>query len=307
MLVAIALVQATMGCALLAFRPSFAQEGSPSRPAAAASSPSRPKEPASEKAVPSTKAKKAWSEKGTIGESDTPPTRSPAAAQKPIPTDERATACFERALDRFPWPTVPRPTNQRVIVKDYLKPTDPSEGAGAHPLAGQVLHDGQTLGQLLVILRHRLAMAGYPVPPVLGAGCNGFALILEGERVRLDGTRIGFEQWNQGKRLGLIEILEKLMQGQPGFFRMMVLVASNERPIGGGAPIDADELRRLLMLGASGLPVGMQDIPFDEKYELYALVYEFETGTNASAAQVAPAGRIPMLSHLRATGLVAAK
>jgi hypothetical protein len=87
---------------------------------------------------------------------------------------------------------------------------------------------------------------------------------------------------------------------------MIVLVAANERPVAGGAPIDADELRRLLMLGASGLPVGMQDIPFDDRYELYALVYEFETGTRDSPAQIAPTGRIPILSHLRAAGLVTA-
>jgi hypothetical protein len=309
--VAIAVVQVTMGFALLACRSTFAQERTPSPPAPAASSATHVADPPSDRPIPSKKGKKAKKTKArkasqTSTGFPSPPNQAPTSADQPIRAEGREGECFERALDRFPWPKVPRPTNQRVIVKDYLKSTDPSEGPSADQLAGRYPDGPRKLGQLLVLLRHRLVMAGYPAPPVLGAGCNGFALILEGERIRLDGTRIGFEQWNQGKRLGLIEILEKLMQGQPGFFRMIVLVASNERPVEGGDPITAEELRRMLMLGASGLPVGMQDIPFDGKYELYALVYEFETGTKDSPAQIAPTGRIPILSHLRAAGLVAA-
>ena len=218
---------------------------------------------------------------------------------------ETRDACFERLLDRFPWPEVPSPTNQRVIVKEVLRDAEPLPLHASGGAAVAFPNGPRTLGQLLQHLRSRLDRAGYPAPPVLGAGCNGFALILEGESVRADGSRIAFEQWNQSKGLGLIDILDKLFRGEPGFYRMIVIVASSEKPVEGGGPITADALRRLLTLGSSGLPVGMEGIPFDERYELYALVYEFEKTAASSPTQVVPAGRIPMQTHLRAAGLVA--
>jgi hypothetical protein len=278
----------------------------------------------------------------------------------PQPGKTTGGPCFEAAMDRFPWPYPPPPTNQRVILKDYLasqdhaaaiaaalsadrsvqRPATPGASSGTARFsrssfpeakamggAGDTLRKvtplatvsaagltaaladfspvvPSTLGHLLRYLRLRLVAAGYPAPAVLGAGCNGFALILEGERIRPDGSRIGFEEWQWGRRLGFIEIIDKLMRGEPGFFRMITLVAAQEKPLPGGRPISAQELRRLLMLGSSGLPAGMEDIPFDDRYELYALVYEFEKDAKGVSGQVEPTGRISIVAHLRASGLL---
>lgn len=193
--------------------------------------------------------------------------------------------CLQAALAPFPWPDVPRPTAQRVIVRDVFQPAPP------------------TLGALLAQLRRQLADAGYPPPPVLGAGCNGFALVLEGEKIRPDGRRLGFEQWGQTSRVSVAEILRQLFTAAPGMYRMIVVVVSTERPRTTGAPLSARDLEALAAQGASDLPAAMAALPFNAGYEVRALVYEFVKDADG-AAQVPPDGRVPVVAHLRQAGLL---
>ena len=193
--------------------------------------------------------------------------------------------CLQGALAPFPWPDTPPPTASRLIVRDYLSPVP------------------ATLGGLLGTLRRELAAAGYPLPGVLGAGCNGFALVLEGERVNPDGSRAAFQEWNQRTHFTLAEVLHQLWTAEPGYYRMIVLVAATERPRYAGAPLSAHALAELADQGAEELPPAMAALPFSSDYELRALVYEF-VRDNQGAAQVPPDGRIPVVTHLKSAGLL---
>ena len=207
------------------------------------------------------------------------------APMPPAPAPMRAPRCLQEALAPFPWPDVPRPTAQRVLVRDLFQPAPP------------------TLGALLAQLRRQVVAAGYPAPPVLGAGCNGFALVLEGEKIRPDGRRLGFEQWGQTSGVSVAEILRQLFTAAPGMYRMIVVVVSTERTRVTYEEISAQQLEALAVQGASELPAAMAPLPFDPSYEVRALVYEF-VKDDYTAAQVPPDGRVPVVAHLRQAGLL---
>ena len=180
---------------------------------------------------------------------------------------------------------MPAPTASRLIVRDYLAPVP------------------ATLGELLARLRHVLGAAGYPLPGVLGAGCNGFALVLEGERVNPDGSRAAFQEWNQRTHFTLSDVLRQLWTAEPGYYRMIVLVVSTERPQDIPRPLTARELSALADEGASALPPALAALPFSADYELRALVYEFVKDSQG-AGQVPPEGHIPVVTHLKNAGLL---
>ncbi len=194
-------------------------------------------------------------------------------------------SCLQETLAQFPWPNVPRPTAQRLLVRELFQPAPP------------------TLGALLVMLREQLAGAGYPPPGVLGAGCNGYALVLEAERIRPDGRRLGFEQWGQTSGVSLAEIFRQLFTAAPGMYRMIVVVVSTERAQTTEERFSARDLEALAEQGASQLPAAMAALPLDLSYEVRALVYEF-VKDDTSAGQVPPNGRIPVVTHLSQAGLL---
>lgn len=216
------------------------------------------------------------------------PVGTPATMPRRAPVEPPAPArrCLQEALASFPWPDVPRPTAQRVLVRDLFQPAPPP-----------------TLGALLAQLRRQVVAAGYPAPPVLGAGCNGFALVLEGEKIRPDGRRLGFEHWGQTSGVSVAEILRQLFTAAPGMYRMIVVVVSTERARVTGEAISAQDLAALGAQGSSELPAAMAALPFDPSYEVRALVYEFVKDVD-TAAQVPPDGRVPVVAHLRQAGLL---
>jgi len=197
-------------------------------------------------------------------------------------------ACLQTSLAQFPWPKVPKPTAQRVIVRDLLQPL-PAD-----------------LGAVVGLLRTKLRAAGYPPPPVVGAGCNGFAMILEGERIRPNGRRIGFQKWGQTSSVDAGEILRRLLTAAPGMYRIIVVVVSTEQPVTMPSKISAEALDSLVATGTSLLPSQMARLPFVEGYEVRALVYEFVKHSQG-AEQVAPNGRVSVVAHLQQAGLLPAQ
>lgn len=197
------------------------------------------------------------------------------------------TTCLQESLAPFPWPRVPEPTAMRLIHRDELKPAP------------------ATLGDVLQLLQSAVAAAGYPRPPVLGAGCNGFALILEGERIRMDGRRIGFIDLDQSGALSIGAILRQLFTAEPGLYRMIAVVVSTDRPQRSGESMSARELRAMAAAGSSGLPAPLAALDFTPGYEVRALVYEFMKEA-AEVGQVPPTGRVSAVTHLKQAGLLPA-
>jgi hypothetical protein len=128
-------------------------------------------------------------------------------------------------------------------------------------------------------------------------------MILEGERIRTDGRRIGFQKWGQTSSIDAGEILRQLLTAAPGMYRIIVVVVSTQRPVALPAPMSAETLDSLVASGASALPAQMAALPFVEGYEVRALVYEFIKGRQG-AEQVAPNGRVSVVAHLQQAGLL---
>lgn len=206
--------------------------------------------------------------------------------------------CKASGLPKAPWPP-PQPTNTSRVHRGYLLPS----GGGAPT----------TMGAFLDHMRERIRSAGYVVPPVLGAGCFGFAMVLQMERLEADGQRVsgrdGFVGPGQRTSFDLGAILRQLFLARPGFYRVILLVVTDERAGRFAAQQTAEGyIRELGRLGKDELPGSMASRNLGDTYEVHALIYEFERKSGAEADGVSqvvpPAGRLPALVHLELAGLI---
>ena len=206
-----------------------------------------------------------------------------------------ANPCAASVLPPFAWPDAPRATSTISLDRRYL------------------LRDGsppRTLGEVRDRLDRGIRAAGYRLPGVLGAGCNGFAMVLDLERLRPDGRRVpgvdGFAAPGQRTQFSIAEVLEELWTAKPGFFRMIVLVVSDEKPLEHkGTAASAGQLSELAASAQETLPPALSRRPFNERYVVRALVYEFDRGAGPANAKLRPPqGRLQPFSHLRQAGLI---
>lgn len=206
--------------------------------------------------------------------------------------------CKASGLPEAPWPP-PQPTNTSRVHRGYFLPSGVSAPT--------------TMGAFLDRMRERIRSAGYVVPPVLGAGCFGFAMVLQMERLEADGQRVpgrdGFTGPGQRTSFDLAEVLRQLFLAQPGFYRVILLVVTDERLGRFSAQQNVEAyMRELGRLGTDELPGSMASRDFGGTYEVHALIYEFERRNRAEADGVSraipPSGRLPALVHLEMAGLL---
>jgi Conserved hypothetical ATP binding protein len=203
--------------------------------------------------------------------------------------------CPAYALPGFPWPDAPQPTTSAQIARTYLAAPGEREPA--------------TLGEVQNRLNRMAQQAGYRIPSILGAGCNGFAMVLDLERLRDDGRRVsgtdGFAGPGQRKFFSVWDILADLIKAEPGFFRIIVVVVSDEARAKSAARASADELRALSESGKAALPHALGAKAFDEGYVIDALVYEFEKFPKSEVAELRkPEGRLAATAHLAQAQLI---
>ena len=189
----------------------------------------------------------------------------------------------------FPWPAPPQPSVMAQIPPDRL--------FGADTKAKTLMDVGRRLSA-------SIAEAGYLQRNYLGAGCNGFAIVLDLEHIQTDGSRkpgnSGFGPSSQDEAFSLTNYLKRLFYAPPGYYRQIVFVVSDEGIANPGAAPTEGALRRIAREGSSDLPPAFAAVPLTWKVKILALVYEFEKGASEGDAKViAPMGRLAATVHLR--------
>ena len=157
-------------------------------------------------------------------------------------------------------------------------------------------------------LEGSIATAGYLEPKYLGAGCNGFAIILDLEQIEADGARrpgtAGFAPSTAGPGFTLSSYLKRLFYAPPGYYRQIVLVVSDHGVAVTTPAPTPGELRAIAKDGSGSLPPEYGEQPLSWKYKVLALVYEFQKGpADGDARQIPPTGRLRAPQHLKQAGL----
>jgi hypothetical protein len=240
--------------------------------------------------------------------SDTVPVPAPAPIPAPAPVQATGTApppppppprkanavkssasCAARDLAAFPWPNPPAPSDSALIPPYLLWPTG---------------SEGKTLLDVARRLEGSIAAAGYLEPKYLGAGCEGFAIILDLEQIEADGARkpgaAGFAPSSAEPGFTLSSYLKRLFYAAPGYYRQIVFVVSDQGIAATTPAPTPGELRAIAKDGSASLPPGYDALPFNWKYKVVALVYEFEKGpADGDARQIPPTGRLRAPQHLK--------
>lgn len=201
-----------------------------------------------------------------------------------------ASACASAGMAAFPWPSPPQPSVSATIPR-YL-------------LFGIGSGEAKSLAAVAARLDAAFARAGYLQPRMLGAGCNGFAVVLDLERIRSDGTResgaAGFAPPGQEAGFDLATYLRRLFYAPPGQYRQIVFVVSDQRIAQTRPPPTEGELRMIARDGRSTLPTTYDNVDFTAEHEVLALIYEFEKGVRVGDARVVPPeGRLRATVHLK--------
>jgi len=220
---------------------------------------------------------------GTRSRKPGDPTNPPTG---PCPTDKMA---------KFPWPDPPQPT-----VTDTL----------AHALLlGPTLGKTASMRDVADRLESAVRAAGYLNPKLLGVGCDGFAMVLDLERIRDDGSRMAGDQaWappSQEDAFSLASAIKRLFYAPPGRYRQIVLVVSS-KPMRGTTPAPtAAEFGKITKDAGYPLPAPFDAVTMTDTHLVRALVYEFEKPAAAKDAQVKPPpGRLGLINHLQRARIV---
>ena len=223
------------------------------------------------------------------------PHASPPSKNSPAPTAPApdAVPCPGGDLAPFPWPDPPLPSGTAYIPRSIV--------------SGQ----NETISLLDVgaRLEGAITRAGYKQPKFLGAGCNGFVMVLDLEHIEADGKRMrgskGFAPPSQEAAFNLAEYVKRLFYAPPGHYRQIVLVVSEKTMGRGTASPTEGELRAIARGGISSLPRAFKYIPYTDSHVISVLIYEFEKGPRDGDAKVNPPdGRLGATVHLMKSRLV---
>jgi len=231
--------------------------------------------------------------KGKTAPAPATPAATEMATRPPPPSEpdrlKSSASCWSRGLPAFPWPNPPAPSDSALIPPYLLWPPG---------------SEGKTLLDVARRLEGSIAAAGYLEPKYLGAGCAGFAIMLDLEQIDADGARkpgaAGFASSTAEPGFTLSSYVKRLFYAPPGYYRQIVFVVSDQG-IADTTPVPTPgELRAIAKDGSASLPPAYEALQFDWKYKVVALVYEFEKGpADGDARQIPPTGRLRAPQHLK--------
>jgi len=219
----------------------------------------------------------------------TPPPPPPPPVKLDNALKPTASPCAARGLAAFPWPNPPAPSDTALIPPYLLWP---------------VGSEGKTLMDVARRLEGSIAAAGYLEPRYLGAGCNGFAIMLDLEQIEADGARkpgaAGFAPSTAEPGFTLASYLKRLFYAPPGYYRQIVFVVSDQGIAATTPAPTPGDLRAIAKDGSASLPPRYGELPFSWNYNVMAMVYEFEKGpSDGDARQIPPTGRLRAPQHLK--------
>lgn len=137
----------------------------------------------------------------------------------------------------------------------------------------------------------------------LGAGCDGFAIVLDLEHIEADGARkpgtAGFAPSSQEQDFSLLDYIKSLFYSPPGYYRLIVIVVSETGMAETTAPPTENQLRSIAKDGSSALPPDFAMVPYTWKHKVRALIYEFEKGPgDGDTRLISEPGRLGATVHL---------
>lgn len=217
-------------------------------------------------------------------------TTSPPEESVDIPTlPPTAAGSPEEMLPKFPWPA-PQASSREMIESALLKKV------GSHP----------TLGDVNSLIITALQKIGYTEFSYFAVP-KGYALVTRLEKINEDGSpKRGLERWETNRDapyyFSLERYLRTLFTANKGFYRIVVFTVSPNILIEGKDKISEKEALDWLRTGGVSLPAELAKIPFSEKYNCAALIYEFEQIGPKTEVKFLSPGRLPTHLHLEATG-----
>lgn len=228
------------------------------------------------------------------GKAGTTTTSAPPApaAPAPLPAPAQSPASAEPDLPPFPWPP-PKTSAYHIIPHDVFV----EAGVTAAP-------DLATVGSRIEAALDQAAYSerSYHSVP------NGFALATRIERIRADGAPDYERRWviedNTGT-FSLLGYLEKILYGDPGRFRVIVFVVTDQPFSATGEALTASEARELTTTGLLSLPRSFREIEFGPNFRVVALIYEFFKPEGGKPDQVLP-GTLAGIEHLEGAKLAGA-
>ena len=127
--------------------------------------------------------------------------------------------------------------------------------------------------------RHRQIRAGYGEHRYFRIGNNGFALVTRVERLASNGAPDQHYRWrppDATEPFSLFKFILGLVWPEPGYYRLIVFIATPEMFSNTGREVTSQDASRKLSLGVAVLPRSLSDQPFTNDHHCFALIYEFE-------------------------------
>lgn len=192
-------------------------------------------------------------------------------------------------MPAFPWPPPP-PSAETVIAHNWLPPRDEAQ-----------------LADVADALERALAEANYrrwsysSVP-------NGFALVSQMEQIGADGTPSPEPaRWSTelppAENMNLLEFLRALVNAQPGYYRVIVFIVTDQPRSRDGDAATGEEAERWLAQGFDRLPRTIGQLLYGSEYRTIALIYEFRKRSNDSDAVFLENSRTEADTHLEKAGI----
>lgn len=192
-------------------------------------------------------------------------------------------------MPRFPWPP-PKPAAFGVIPRGLIQ----APGVKI-----------ETLGAVADRIDSALIASGY-AERSFHAAPNGFAMVTRLERIRPDGRPDPDRRWlgaAEATEFSLERYLTALFFGDPGRYRLIVFVVTDQTFAATGKPLTSEEGDKLLTGGYVTLPSRFDALPFTARHDVTALVYEFEKPEGGEVRRV-ERSRLSALDHLNGADLI---
>lgn len=217
------------------------------------------------------------------------PTRPPTSSEGPAGAGATPPpAPSPSTLPAFPWPP-PRYSAFSRIGREWVAPA-----ASA------------TLGSVARRLETAFDAAGYGERSYYRVP-GGFALVSRIEQIRPDATSVDPPaRWaveSPTVHAGFIDHIRALFNAPPGFYRVIVFMVTDQDFAASDRTPTSSEARSWTLSGSLRLPESIGALPYTDRHDATALIYEFERPADQSEARLRVPSDMPGQVHLEKAGI----
>jgi len=209
---------------------------------------------------------------------------SPLSAPQSAPQSER-----NDRIPAFPWPPPPA-SAETMIPPNWL----------STPAVTQLADVADKLERALNEAKYpRWSYSSVP---------NGFALVSQMEQIKSDGTPSPAPaRWSTAMpwvtNMTLLEFIKALANAQPGYYRVIVFIVTNQPWSRTGKEATGEEAEQWLAKGFTWLPRSIGELTYGPDYRTTVLVYEFKKVSQDADATFLEPSPTSADDHLGKAGL----